>query len=459
MLSLYYSGEGNFRQNLYEKATSDLIHASRLAEKLGNDFYLGLIYRALRSVLTRVNIFQQAETFAKESLDAFIRVGNPVYIGYAYLDYGFALHNNGKSEEALLQTPTALRYAHESGDKDLETEVYYAEAIANLSLKNYKEAFDAYRKSMAVDSLYLNSLDRKNMVWALFLSGDKEGAEALFAELQQSDSTLRFKPVEMYEADGDYYNAFLAKKAEYAYAESEIQKTFAQSVTKTIDEFNHREAQREARRAGRYRAWVWGISCTAVVIIGLICVIFNLYRKARKRERDERDATIGALHESLTELQHEADSARADYEDAQRKLKAANPLQGVKDKFGYLNSLCSEYYSTDAPIKQKAGKLAEKILKEIDRMRDDKKFQKSIEAKFNAASGGLMAAMRSDYPGLKEQDYLLVLYSGLGFTSKAVAVLLDSEAGALYTRRWRLSAKIAEGNSERRDELLKLIKM
>lgn len=459
MLSLYYSGEGYFHQKLYDKATSDFIHAGRLADKLNNDFYLGLIYRDLRSVLTRVNIFQQAETFAKESLDAFIRVGNPIYIGYAYLDYAFALHNNAKPDEALKQTSVALRYANELADKDLETDVYYAEAISNLSMKKYKEAYEAYRKSFAVDSTYLNALDRKNMVWALFLSGDRDGAEALFTKLQQGDSTLRFKPVEMYEADGDYYNAYLAKKAEYAYAESEIQKTFGQSVTKTIDEFNHREALREARRAVRYRAWVWGVGCTAALIICLICVIFILYRKARRRERDEMDATIGSLHESLTELQREADAVRADYENARREMKPTNPLQSVRDKFGYLNSLCSEYYSTDAPVRQKAGRLAEKIQKEIDRMRDDKKFQRSIEAKFNSATGGLMAAMRADYPGLKEQDYLLVLYSGLGFTSKAVAVLLDSETGALYTRRWRLAAKISEGQSARREELLALIRM
>lgn len=435
------------------------MYASQIGEKINDNFYLGLIYRELAQILTRVSIDRQALVYSEKSFEAFKKLGETVYLAEAYQDLARILNNNGKFNDALEKLNYSLDYAKRNSYKELEAEAHYSEAIAYLNLNNYSEALIAYKEALAADSTYLDDLDKENMVRVLFLSGDKEGAEALFSELQKGTNPLRFKPVEMYEADGDYYNAYLAKKAEYAYAESEIQKTFAQSVTKTIDEFNHREALREARRAGRYRAWVWGVSCAAVVTIGLICVIFILYRKARRRERDEMDATIGALHESLTELQREADSARADYEDARRRLKAVNPLQAVKDKFGYLNSLCSEYYSTDAPVKQKAGKLAEKIQKEIDRMRDDKKFQKSIEAKFNAASGGLMAAMRADYPGLKEQDYLLVLYSGLGFTSKAVAVLLDSEAGALYTRRWRLATKIAEGDSARRDELLDLIRM
>ena len=66
-----------------------------------------------------------------------------------------------------------------------------------------------------------------------------------------------------------------------------------------------------------------------------------------------------------------------------------------------------------------------------------------METFANEHNSNIITSFKADLPNLKEADYLLFLYTTLGFSITAIALFLNEEKGdAVYNRKARLKNKI-----------------
>lgn len=68
-----------------------------------------------------------------------------------------------------------------------------------------------------------------------------------------------------------------------------------------------------------------------------------------------------------------------------------------------------------------------------------------------------MYYFRMDFPNLRDADYKLFLYLAAGFSLRTISIFLDSELGALYSRKSRLKQKINSSVSNFKEEFMEIV--
>ena len=84
---------------------------------------------------------------------------------------------------------------------------------------------------------------------------------------------------------------------------------------------------------------------------------------------------------------------------------------------------------------------------------------RELEDYANYRYGGIMTKLRSDFPRLKEEDYVIFLLTRLGFSIPTVALLLkkDDDKMFVYNHRKRLKEKFREFNGVDRESYLEVM--
>ena len=108
-------------------------------------------------------------------------------------------------------------------------------------------------------------------------------------------------------------------------------------------------------------------------------------------------------------------------------------------------------YCLEQAIKLKDEKRASQ--KYIERLKENLEFfsspNKSEEREkfINEKTGGVLSALREDFPKLKDIDYQLIEYMILGFDATLICMITGLSTNNYYTRKSRLKEKILETDS------------
>ncbi len=141
----------------------------------------------------------------------------------------------------------------------------------------------------------------------------------------------------------------------------------------------------------------------------------------------------------------------AEREEAERTMSIAEDLQARLNQmslknYGVLDRLCEQYY-----VYEGTSNLQPKILREVrsivEGLRSDPAEQKKLEDSLNARQDGVMRRLRTAFPGLKEEDYLLYLFTASGFSSTTVSTLLGRDKSVVYNRLYRLKERLKASDS------------
>lgn len=65
-----------------------------------------------------------------------------------------------------------------------------------------------------------------------------------------------------------------------------------------------------------------------------------------------------------------------------------------------------------------------------------------------------MADFRTEYPILKDEDYLLFLYIVVDFSARAISILIGESLPVVYNRKSSLKRKIQQGDSNMKERFL-----
>lgn len=183
------------------------------------------------------------------------------------------------------------------------------------------------------------------------------------------------------------------------------------------------EVQRSRQRA----------EMTVLLLVAIMATLV-LYSRARRIQAEKQ----------LMEERAEAERTMSVAEDLQARLHA---LESDGDAGAdMLDRLCEQYY-----IYEGTSNLQPKILREVmsivEGLRNDPAEQKKLEDKLNGRYDNVMIRLRTAFPSLKEEDYLLYLFTASGFSSTTVSTLLGREKPQVYNRLYRLKERLKASDS------------
>ena len=180
------------------------------------------------------------------------------------------------------------------------------------------------------------------------------------------------------------------------------------------------------------------------LLITAILATLVLYFWARKAQ----------LEKQLLQEREENDRILSIAEDLQGRLKALQGRQkGADIGLDMLDRLFEQYY-----VYEGTDNLQPKVLKEVrslvEGLRSNSKLRQSLEKSLNESRDQVIKRFRAAFPTLKEEDYLLYMFTVAGFSSTTISTLLEKDKPYVYNRLYRIKERIKNADIEDRDFLL-----
>ena len=155
-------------------------------------------------------------------------------------------------------------------------------------------------------------------------------------------------------------------------------------------------------------------------------------------------------------LQKKAENERilSAAEDLQSRLSALQGRQkGQYIGLDMLDRLFEQYY-----VYEGTDNLQPKVLKEVrtlvEGLRGNSKLRQGLERSLNESRDNVMKRLKAALPTVKEEDYLLYMFTVAGFSSTTISTLLEKDKPYVYNRLYRLKERLKNVGSEDRDFLL-----
>lgn len=246
-----------------------------------------------------------------------------------------------------------------------------------------------------------------------------------------------------------------------------IRNVLRQSLSISESNYHKNKAIKEHRNSKRIKTRFWIAGGIAVIIIGLIIVIFVQHTKYKNNQILERVNEIHDLSQKLNIreksnliLSNKINEQNGQLENLNLKLynqvatneKISEIAKDLfEDHFKTLSILCDEYVE-----KEKAGEkiklsIFNSIRKEIYKVIDPKAMSK-LENCLNECKDNIIFKFKSQFDSMSENDINFVMLVFANLSPRTVALLSGLTLSSYYTRKRRIKAKIE--NSSAPDKLL-----
>lgn len=447
MIYHYLTGLNCCKNKKYGDAVNSLLLAEELGKELGDNLYLGLIYRYLADVFNDIYSQQNALRYSRLSYDSFCRYGDSLYINYALCDLAVHFGSTFSYDSSLIYADRALRRAIKKDDSLLIASALRVKAINYLNLNNNDSAYNAL---CYIKDFYGFENDRviHHIGLACLRLGKKEEAKAYYDEMQDPDfkSSLGFR---IAAADRDYKTAYNLLLKDFFYNDSILGSIMRENANQQIATFySHRDAElkhkMQAERIG-YRAILIFILVLAVLGSIILRQRFILHRK----QRNENIQLIQSLTDSIKIHQQTiADNNEQGRSRENALKKEINDI--LADRFGLLNQLCGEYYRPQGSASEKMA-IYRRVEELIERFRKDSSTVNRLCDTVNRHKSDILCNFNEDMPSASDDDKLLFLYLTVGLDSRAISVLFDIRIEAVYNRKAKLKKRIEQLDSYRKD--------
>ena len=143
-----------------------------------------------------------------------------------------------------------------------------------------------------------------------------------------------------------------------------------------------------------------------------------------------------ALIAEASGLKSRIDASRGDVGRLETKLR-----QLLDNRFTLIDSLCQTYYESQG-TKTERKAIVDKVKSEIESVRTDS-FDK-MEQTINDCYDNILVKVKENYPGIKKEDYQLLLYLTCRLSTRTISLLLGESVGVIYKRKSRLKFRLKE---------------
>ena len=465
MLAHYYHGRVLFNANKLAESSVSLINAENHALKVGDDYYLGLIYGLCTAVHNNSFNFKEELISAKKSVEHFSKANKPEHLKWAKIDLAEAYNNNQQFAKSSELYKNIILNAEKSSDTVFICKALGEYSHVKIMMKEYSNAKDSLLYKMhkykqvltAVEYGHLGeiyTLENKLDSSKMFLSM----GERIMTTTSDSASINRAKQ-KYYIAIGDYKQALKWEHKQNSTQNHTTQVVWDQSVVKM--QRDYLDQKNKVIVAEKKLQQIYTIIALGVIIsliVGLLVYVPN------KRKKD--NAKYAKLQKML-EWQN---------------LNSREQLNKNKEAILYLEKQLMQIVDKNSnlkiELKQKTIELAEA----------NKLIQQQLQLKeladTNIRSSELYKMMRNFilhgkavtslehwekifnlidgfYPHFRDTLYSLCKISDIeikvcvlikiGFTPTEIAILISSSKSNISSIRSRLYIKIFKKNGVSKD--------
>lgn len=444
MLSYYYHARIFYNAKNYSKSLCLMIKSFDCADESNDYYWKGRIAEQISNIYGANYHGEEAIHYAEIAYDNLKESGRQPYVNYSLLSLSRAYNNNGVYDKCNSISKNLLDSA--SAYNDTLLSVYSKELLATsyIGLNDFQNAVASILDIQQDGNL------SKNLKCLLGISyielGEVTKAEKILKDIEDSyvsdDISLGY---EIAKRRGDLETALnilskLYNNLDSVFAQS-MNLNFSQSLTeyhKEEQEIKKNELIKEKQLRNRII-----LICLLIVIISVLSFI-NYRRKYRHKL--EKNISIA---QNLQEILLLKESNFSDAKETIRNLLAS--------RFEIIDKLCRTIYENKA-----TGLVKKKISNEIEKLIEDFSSNKlkisELEKFVNKNYSNIIISFKSDFPNLKEADYLLFLYTALGFSISAIALFLkEDKLDAVYNRKARLKTKIRKLNPEHANSYIAIL--
>ena len=445
MLAFFYMGCIKFYCNDLSLSIINYTEAEKIAQKINDWFYLGMIYQGMSYVYSNVYNSTEQLSYAELSYDAFKKYDDVSYTMYALKDLSMAYNNTMEYEKAVNIAKQVIDSAIKMQDSTLLIESLRIAATSSYAQKKSREALSFYSKLQEVggnNSLHLK--DIQNMAESYAQIGDNHKSDSIMQYCLDYNFISEEIPPIIYEMRGDYKSAYYSLEKESELQDSIIWGLVCQKVTKAVADYNKQEQQAKDEMIRLERT----IFVFVVIFVVLITLTISLALKMQLAKQKINSDSIILLANNLTEkIRLQADQNMA-IKDSLHEL--------LRNRLNDINELCLTYYEYKGTVKEQK-KISDKVKLQIEEFGKEGSIQE-LAKHINKYTDNIIDKFYAEFPDLKENEYRLYLYSVAGFSAKTLSLLIDEKIEVVYNRKSRLKAKIKNSLSPLKDEFISRMK-
>lgn len=431
MLAAFYHGRVRFNASDYPRALQLFSESLDLASALPDTFWMARSASEISYIYQRVNHNAEELHYTEIALDYYRRLNIQPYLDYALYEYAVALINSNHNLQARDTLATAIESFYRHGNSNL------AQSATGSLAKAYINTGDCLHGIQLLESLLqktdANNSDLYQLAFALIADNKTEEAVSLVPDqpknpierLQYMDLKRRLAA-----ASGNYNEAYDILTNAIELNDSLLHQSLNTSLTLTLDEYRRYEKQQheaEMHNAELSRFIILFFAITAVTSITALFIKF--YRMQQQTIRNQL-----SIADNLKEI---LALKTTEFSEAQKHIAGL-----LASRFKEIDALLSTYYS-NLSVKSSEKKIAEKVTDIIcDLSKEDERIAE-LETLLNRHHNNILTTFKNEIPRYKREDYMLFLYSALGFSTNAIALLLDeNDVRTIYNRKRRLKDKI-----------------
>lgn len=482
-LSYYYKGRVHFNTKDYLGATTCYMEAEQLADEVGDDYLVGLLYAELGRIYNIYYDYPKSLEAYQKASECYERAGKIRHRNYMWLNQGLVHRNLDRFDESEQLLWMALDSAKQEEDNTLVKSCMGNLVLLYIEEKRMQEAQELYMALESVAGINYGSASFMGKLAQMYASKDGYVEALALLERGWEYAEERIDSVNLYISS----SALLAKQGKHDLAYQELLKgvtlqnreakqTLQQPVLTAQRDYLSEKLEFEAyklRMEKRLR-----ILYILLFSLAIVMVVYVLSRKLKK-EKEKARKTIDELnHEMLQrdkesrhiiaslleELEDKDKSASASIlclrselqkqeEGYHRYIKEAEELQhSLEDKLTEKTVLMADLFKNwfasmskllsvlvqNGKEETKNKKLRKEVTIWQEKYYEGNKAYREVEKLVNRYNDDAMLHFRQEMKWTEETDYRRVCYFFAGFSIHLIAILMEETEDSIYQKRHRL---------------------
>ena len=449
MLAFYYLSRVQYNMQAYAQSIISASRAEEAAITIGDDYYLGLIYRCMSESYNQTYNTTEELYYISKARECFERAGYENHARYAQLNTAKAYMGNGMFDEAEQICEGFLKVSSSLQDS---TFILY-----NLSL--YSNVSFLKGKYSIAKNMLLQLAEKKQFKLRV---DDYCTLARIYDYEQKFDSALfslnKAREAAQLESDSVYiyrtlYDMALSNKDENSALSYYIKIVSLQdSVTRAILQQSvataHRDHYRNlalmtAERAAHDKRLLT-ICLFALFSISALAILY--YREGNKRQEAELARMIESAHEIALTMSRQRDELTS-------MQKRIDYLFG--EQFATLDRLVNTYLDHEGS-KRNSTAILHELEQQISEFSSAKKIRQ-LEQAINETKQQIVARLREQIPNIRETEIHLFLYLCAGFSLRTISLLMNDKLENIYNKKSRFKSKIQRFDTPDKEDFLRVI--
>ena len=502
-LSYYYKGRVLSNAENYLDATTCYMEAEQLADAVGDDYLVGLLYAELGRIYCLYYDYPKSLKAHQKAAECYERAGKIRHRNYMWLNQSSVLRNLNRYEESELLLRMSLEAAKRENDYTLVKNCLGDLVMLCVEQERMDEAQVLYEELVLVAGVNYGSPTFLGCLAEMYLSVHDYAKARIciekgwrVAENRQDSVALYLSSSEVLNATGYEKDAYQELLKGVSLQNKEAKQALQQPILTVQRDYLSEKLAFEVYRVQmekRLRVlYVLLASFVLAIVVYVLCrklkvekekarrTIDELNHEMLKRDKESRHKIASLLDEmedkdktSSASIHNLRGELRKQEEDYRQYIKEAEELQHrmeaeLSRKTVFVAELFKNWFASMSKmllvLVQNAGKEDEKnkkLRKEVmlwqEKYYEGNKAYREVEKLVNRYNDDAMTYFRQEIVWSEEVDYRRVCYFFAGFSIRLIAVLMKESEDAVYQKRHRLRKNLEASDLPHKDLFLVLL--